>query len=296
MDDKIFFLERMSFERIFALAAELGYPVTDKRWRVAAIADHLARKRSLTRDRVIDALNCEELASAATALGVDGEGTAEAIRARILHTIAGTTVKAARKLALSSVERTIVVLPAKLVNVIDGDTIDVDAEGELHRVRLRGVDAPESGESDKAEADLDRSQLATEEMFAMGRAATEWMTKKLAGRTLFLHVERTPLGPKKYLHHHQHRLLAYVTLDSPEGEDVGEAMLREGYGLVWPRNLKTMRYSHPRNAVYVESCRSGLLAKTALWQRALNKLCPAQGHARWTLEDCAACAQITPPS
>lgn len=33
MDDKIFFLERMSFDRIFALAAELGYPVTDKRWR-----------------------------------------------------------------------------------------------------------------------------------------------------------------------------------------------------------------------------------------------------------------------
>lgn len=288
MDDKLYFLERMSFERIRALAERLGYPVSDSRWRVPAIAEHLARKRKVTRDDVLDALDSAELDAAATPLGIaTGEGE-RVLRERIRAAIAGTTVKAARRAALARTVNTIAVVPARLVGVIDGDTIDVLAEGEKYRVRLRGIDAPEASLSDKAEADIDRGKLSSEQMLTMGEAAIDWLRSRIEGRRLFLHVQPTPLGPKKYLHHNMHRLLAYVTIDAADGDDVGEAMVREGYALVWPRGLKTRRYDHPRVERYLSTCHSALASRPGLWQRHLRVMCPSEsGKTNWSVEDCA---------
>lgn len=296
MDDKLFFLERMSFERIVALAVRLGYPITDKRWGVKAIADHLARKRKVTRDIAFDALDDVEMASAARALGVDPTGGPSASRVRVRAAIEGTTVKAARRAALASMPTEIVAIPAKLLDVVDGDTIRVEAEGEHHWVRIRGIDAPESSPSDKLEKDLDHALIASEQMTAMGRAATDWLGRCLAGHDLYLHVQRTPLGPQQYLHHNQHRLLAYVTLDTPDGVDVGASMLAAGYALVWPRNLKTRRYAHPRDATYVVACHGSLVGKPGLWGRELGTMCPSRENPDgWSLAACRGTCLATAP-
>ncbi|MEO5727333.1 MAG: thermonuclease family protein [Byssovorax sp.] len=237
---------------------------------------------------MLDALDGDELAASARPLGIATEGDVGALRDRVRAAVAGTTVKAARRAALAQIVGQIVVVPAKLVGIIDGDTIDVVAEGEKYRVRIRGIDAPESSLSDKAEADIDRGEVSTELMFAMGVAATDWLRSRLGARPLFLHVQPTPLGPKKYLHHNLYRLLAYVTVDAPDGEDVGEAMLREGYALVWPRGLKTRRYDHPWVEKYLSSCHAALTSKPGLWKRQLRVMCPSEAeNTDWTTEDCA---------
>jgi len=44
------------------------------------------------------------------------------------------------------------VQPARLVRILDGDTIDVQIEGRTYRVRYIGIDAPERGQAFYAEA------------------------------------------------------------------------------------------------------------------------------------------------
>ena len=63
-------------------------------------------------------------------------------------------------------------------------------------------------------------------------------------------------------------------------------MLREGYGLVWPRNLDTRRYLHRRSLAYVEACHGSLTSRPGLWREGLEKLCPSRGRRAWSLEDC----------
>jgi endonuclease YncB( thermonuclease family) len=112
-------------------------------------------------------------------------------------------------------------LPAALlpvvVNVIDGDTLDLD-NGE--RVRLVGIDAPESGTCGADEA-------------------TTKLTEMALGRQVILEVsdeDRDRYG----------RLLRYVIAD---GIDVGGGMLM--YGVAVPRYNSTDGYGlHPREAEY----------------------------------------------
>ena len=172
--------------------------------------------------------------------------------------------------------------------MIDGDTIRVRWKDGETFVRIRGIDAPESGGSDKSEADLDRTSMSAPELWALGGDAAQWLRTLLRGRSLYLHVQPTPVGPKPYLHHRQYRLLAYVSLDAADGPDVGEAMIRAGYALVWPRNVPTRRYLHPRSGAYVATCNASLGAEPGLWPRGLRRLCPRHDDAGrpWSLDDC----------
>lgn len=93
---------------------------------------------------------------------------------------------------------------AAVVEVIDGDTIDVEIEGRRERVRYYGVDAPEKGHACYNEATARNGVLAT-------------------GRVLLLPDarERDPNG----------RLLRYVfTLD---GQSVDAQLIAEGLGQAW---------------------------------------------------------------
>ena len=82
--------------------------------------------------------------------------------------------------------------------VIDGDTIDVIVDGREKRVRLAGINAPESASHDEA--------LNTEE----GALATEYLRTLLpVGRVVYLQKDTSETD--KY-----NRLVRYVWLEVPE--------------------------------------------------------------------------------
>jgi len=104
-----------------------------------------------------------------------------------------------------------------VIEVVDGDTIRVDLNGEETPVRLIGIDTPEKD-----------GPYTDEECF--GEQATRYTTEALGGRVVGLEfdVERTDRFD---------RTLAYVWVD---GELFNERILQEGYALLatFPPNVR----------------------------------------------------------
>jgi micrococcal nuclease len=59
-----------------------------------------------------------------------------------------------------------------LVAVEDGDTVTIRVAGEVKRLQLAGIDAPEDQPNPKLTRDLGRTGLDAETLLALGRAAT----------------------------------------------------------------------------------------------------------------------------
>lgn len=124
-------------------------------------------------------------------------------------------------------------IPCSVTRVVDGDTFQCRmASGEEVKVRLIGVDTPESSYNPKARRDSERSGQSLEQILKMGRLSAEF-TKKLL-----------PLGDTVYLEFDVQktdrygRLLAYVWLS--DGRMLNEFIIREGYASVYtiPPNVK----------------------------------------------------------
>ena len=69
---------------------------------------------------------------------------------------------------------------ATLLKIVDGDTVVVEAEGDRHRVRLAGIDAPERDQprGDTSTREL-RRQVAGEHVTVVWRKKDRW--KRLIG-------------------------------------------------------------------------------------------------------------------
>ena len=100
-------------------------------------------------------------------------------------------------------------------NVVDGDTIDVviDLGFDIlfqSRVRLAGIDTPESRTSDKAEK-------------ALGLEAKEYLKKNIkAAKTVTIRTEKMD-SSEKY-----GRILGWVYLDG-DSESINNKMIKDGY-------------------------------------------------------------------
>ncbi len=100
-------------------------------------------------------------------------------------------------------------------NVVDGDTIDVviDLGFDIlfqSRVRLAGIDTPESRTSDKAEK-------------ALGLEAKEYLKKSIkAAKTVTIRTEKMD-SSEKY-----GRILGWVYLDG-DSESINNKMIKDGY-------------------------------------------------------------------
>jgi micrococcal nuclease len=100
-------------------------------------------------------------------------------------------------------------------NVVDGDTIDVviDLGFDIlfkSRVRLAGIDTPESRTTDKAEK-------------ALGLEAKEYLKKHIkAAKTVTIRTEKMD-SSEKY-----GRILGWVYLDG-ESESINNKMIKDGY-------------------------------------------------------------------
>jgi endonuclease YncB( thermonuclease family) len=108
--------------------------------------------------------------------------------------------------------------PARVIEVVDGDTIHVEIDGETYSVRYIGIDCPETVHP-------------TEPVGWMGPEASEANRNLVAGETVYL--EKDVSETDKY-----GRLLRYVYLD--DGTFVNAELVRLGYAQVstYPPDVK----------------------------------------------------------
>ncbi len=102
----------------------------------------------------------------------------------------------------------------EVVNVVDGDTIDVWLGGNETRIRLLGVDTPETV----------RPGSPVE---CFGKEASRYTEESLLGKIVSLETDRTQAEYDRY-----GRLLAYIFLDG-ESVSFNQTLLREGYATVY---------------------------------------------------------------
>jgi len=130
-----------------------------------------------------------------------------------------------------------------IVNVIDGDTFDIDipdGREKYTRLRLLGIDTPETG------------GVQTGAMY-FGPEAAEF-TKKLAlGKAVTIYLDSPNPTRGKY-----GRLLAYVKL--PDGDFLNEVLLTEGYAYA------DSRFSHSFYNKYKQLQSTARSGKKGLWQ------------------------------
>ena len=107
----------------------------------------------------------------------------------------------------------------KVVSVTDGDTFEINYNGTKTKVRLIGIDTPESVHPNSKKNNK------------YGEEASKYTKSLLEGKTVKLEFDVSPKD--KY-----GRLLAYVYLES--GEMLNEKLLKEGYAQVatYPPNVK----------------------------------------------------------
>ena len=111
---------------------------------------------------------------------------------------------------------------AKVLRVVDGDTLKIQIADKDYKVRLLGVDTPESVSPKK--------EKNTKE----GKIASEYTKKNLEGKDIVLEFDVSPYD--RY-----GRLLAYVYVD---GNCYNEKLLEEGYAKVMmiSPNVKNSKY------------------------------------------------------
>jgi micrococcal nuclease len=125
------------------------------------------------------------------------------------------------------------------IRVVDGDTVIVGIRGESKYVRLIGIDAPEPNVSSGPEC------YATE--------ATEHLKEIARTGSVVLHYDESQGTYDKFS-----RILAYVQL--PDGTDLGERMLRDGYA-------REFMYDAPyaRRDAYLSAEQDAMSTEAGLW-------------------------------
>jgi len=139
----------------------------------------------------------------------------------------------------------------KVINVVDGDTIDVDipdGQQERTRIRLWGVDTPET---------------KSEEFGVMyfGPEAAKWTETSALGKEVVLYLDEANRTRDKY-----GRLLAYVQL--PEGDFLNEKLLSQGFAYA------DLRFDHSFYNKYQQLQASARSLKRGLWEKVSREQLP----------------------
>ncbi len=126
-----------------------------------------------------------------------------------------------------------------LMRVVDGDTIIVGFENATEYVRLIGIDAPEMNDRGGTECYATESTKHLQDIAETG--------------LVILDFDETQGMKDSY-----GRLLAYVRL--PEGIDIGEQMLKDGYAREF-----TYHSTYARQNTYITAEESARNEKKGLW-------------------------------
>jgi micrococcal nuclease len=121
---------------------------------------------------------------------------------------------------------------ATILRVVDGDTLRILYKADDIKIRLIGIDCPESSPNQRAKKESERTGQDLEAINSMGKRATEFvMTLVKPGDkvTIEFDVEKKD----KYK-----RLLGYVYLSN--GKMLNEEIVKAGYAnlLTYPLNVK----------------------------------------------------------
>lgn len=101
----------------------------------------------------------------------------------------------------------------RVVEFADGDTISVDMDGKVERIRMIGVDTPETHDPRKA-------------VQCFGQAASDFTKNLIGNNPVRLQADELSTNRDRY-----DRLLRYVYL--PDGKLVEEEIIRQGYGFAY---------------------------------------------------------------
>ncbi|MBN1392950.1 MAG: thermonuclease family protein [Sedimentisphaerales bacterium] len=137
-----------------------------------------------------------------------------------------------------------------VLKVVDGDTIDIgfpDGENEHTRVRLLGVDTPETKHPEKG-------------VMYFGPEAADFTAESALGKQVTIYLEETRTRDK------YNRLLAYIKL--PDGEFLNESLLNEGFAYSDARFRHSFFYKYQR----LEKIARG--QKRGLWKEATREKLP----------------------
>jgi micrococcal nuclease len=129
---------------------------------------------------------------------------------------------------------------ATMISVVDGDTIDVNIDGHRERVRLIGIDTPETKKPNTP-------------VQCYGPEATKF-TKSLLAEDAPLHLERDVVARDDY-----GRMLAYVYL-ADDGTFVNMAIVRQGLARVL-----TIRPNAAHADEFVAAAKAAEAANIGLW-------------------------------
>ncbi len=119
-----------------------------------------------------------------------------------------------------------------VVQIVDGDTLTVQHNGRAEKIRLIGIDAPESGINNKTKKDAARGNEDIDTITKMGKKATRFVRKIVKpGDPVVIEFDKQTRD--KY-----GRLLGYVYLSS--GKMLNEEIVRAGYAnlLTYSPNVK----------------------------------------------------------
>ncbi len=142
---------------------------------------------------------------------------------------------------VTQVQETQAEYDATVIRVVDGDTVVADVQGLPVRVRLIGIDAPESVHPG-------------EEVACAGPEATDQARELLRpGDAIGLSTD-----PSQDRHDRYQRLLAFLTM--PDGRDFGAAMIEAGYAVEF-----TFARPHARQQEYRELERQAARAGVGMW-------------------------------
>ncbi|MGE5293904.1 MAG: thermonuclease family protein [Solirubrobacterales bacterium] len=129
-----------------------------------------------------------------------------------------------------------------VVRVVDGDTLHLgvaDTSGDVTKVRLIGIDAPEMGSGER-----ERMYYAQE--------ATEAAKRMALGKSVTVYLDRQAGSRDRY-----QRLLAYIQL--PDGRFLNEELLSQGFAYA------DLRFKHGYYQKYLQLEAGARSLKEGLW-------------------------------
>jgi len=139
----------------------------------------------------------------------------------------------------------------KVINVVDGDTIDIDIadyQSDHTRIRLWGVDTPET------------KNTKTGIMY-FGHEASEFTTQKTLGQNVIILLDPTRSNRGKYK-----RLLAYVQLQ--DETILNELLISQGFGYM------DLRFDFAYKNKYKQLQALAMSQKRGLWKQAKRQQLP----------------------
>lgn len=126
------------------------------------------------------------------------------------------------------------VIQAKVIRVIDGDTIEIQYKGKKRVIRLLLVDTFETGNNKSMLDDVRRFNVSSEFLARLGGIAKKYVASKLKrGDVVGLSFAGKKATADKY-----GRILAYVHLR--DGHVLNEMLLQKGHAMLYKTRVKNL--------------------------------------------------------